>query len=79
MENGGASKVKCSDVYAGPTPFSEIETIHLVEYFATISDHVDIYLSFHSAATMLLYPYGHTLEAAPNRDILVSVFFFSVS
>lgn len=73
MENQGASKVKCSETYAGPDPFSEIEAVRLREYYSTIYEKVDIYLSFHSAATMLLYPYGHTLDPAPNDDVLYDV------
>lgn len=60
-ENGseGASRAPCSDVYAGPHPFSEPETIALENYLLQHSDKFDVYLSFHSYAHQILFPFGH--------------------
>ena len=70
MLNRGASQIKSSNNYAGPKPFSEPEMQALVDFYSTISNQVDAYIGFHSALTMLLYPYGHSLEPAANADIL---------
>lgn len=62
--------VKCSNTYAGPQEFSESETQALVDYYSTIYEQVDVYLAFHSNVNMLLYPYGHTVDPAPNAAVL---------
>lgn len=56
----GASKAPCSDTYAGPYAFSESETAAVNDYFASIQDRFDVYLSFHSYGHVLLCPYGTT-------------------
>lgn len=33
-----------------------------MDYYATIADHVDAYLSFHCAAEVILYPMGHSSD-----------------
>lgn len=71
---GGSSAIPCTDTFAGLHPYSEFESKALVEFYDVIHEKVKIYLSFHSAAEMLLYPMGHTgsFEEVPNVDDLVS-------
>lgn len=58
----------------GPTPFSEKETTALMNFYGTIAHRAEAFISFHSAAQMLLYPMGHEYGSAlvPNHQDLVS-------
>lgn len=71
---GGASKVPCTDTFAGREPYTEPEVKALVDYYEKVHEKVKIYLAFHSAAEMILYPMGHTgtFEEVPNVADLVS-------
>lgn len=75
---GGSSKVACSDTYMGPYPLSEKETIALMSFYGSISYRAEAFISFHSAAQMLLYPMGHTTtnELVPNHQDLVKESFY---
>lgn len=57
----------------GPTPFSEKETTALMNFYGTIAYRAEAFISFHSAAQMLLYPMGHEFGSAlvPNHQDLV--------
>ncbi len=60
-----------SEVYHGPHPFSENETLAisglaLRQRFATS-------VSFHSYGRLVLYPWGYTSDPAPDRDELRSM------
>ncbi|XP_005191255.1 zinc carboxypeptidase A 1 [Musca domestica] len=76
----GATDKPCSDTYAGPYAFSEIETKTLAEYIANeLKGKIFLYVSFHSYSQLLLFPYGHTNELPPNYDDLKRVFDAAVS
>ncbi|XP_028167849.1 zinc carboxypeptidase-like [Ostrinia furnacalis] len=62
----GASTNPSSDSYAGPGPFSEIETRSLSTYIESIGDKIELYLSFHSFSQLLLIPFGNTTEPVAN-------------
>lgn len=66
----GASNNKCSETYAGPKAFSEIETESLAKYVTSIRKEIKAYLAFHSFSQLILFPYGYTNEHAPNHDDL---------
>ncbi|XP_062141796.1 zinc carboxypeptidase A 1-like [Drosophila sulfurigaster albostrigata] len=70
----GASDSPCSDTYAGPEAFSEIETYSLSQYIASIKDKIQLYISLHSYSQYLLYPYGHTNELPDNVKDFEQVF-----
>ena len=72
---GGSSKVPCTTTYSGPSAFSEKESKALMDFYATVSNKTDLYLCFHSAAKMLIYPLGHTLstELVPNVEHLQEI------
>lgn len=70
----GSSNIICSDTYAGPRAFSEIETSSLSSYISSIASRMDVYLSFHSYSQLLLLPYGHTVEHLDNYDEMVLFF-----
>ncbi len=66
--DGATSDDPASQVYHGPYPFSECETaalrdLALRQRFATS-------LSYHSVASLVLYPWGFTAAAAPDHDEL---------
>lgn len=71
-------KDPCSNVYAGPTPFSEPETQSVATYLRGIhrgglgetggggAGYVGAFLDLHSYAQMLLPPWGYTDSAPPD-------------
>ncbi|XP_023300199.2 zinc carboxypeptidase A 1-like [Lucilia cuprina] len=71
----GASDNPCTDTYAGPSAFSEIETKSLSDFIATeLKGKIFLFVSFHSYSQLLLFPYGHTGELPPNYSDLKRVF-----
>ncbi|XP_073824116.1 zinc carboxypeptidase A 1-like [Musca autumnalis] len=75
----GSSNNPCSDTYAGPSAFSEIETRSLSEYIASLKGKIFLYISFHAYSQFLLYPYGHTASLPANAKDLKQVFDVSVA
>ncbi|XP_061398245.1 zinc carboxypeptidase A 1-like [Musca vetustissima] len=75
----GSSNNPCSDTYAGPSAFSEIETRSLSEYIASLKGKIFLYISFHAYSQYLLYPYGHTASLPANGKDLKQVFDVSVA
>uniref|UniRef100_A0A7G3AUN5 Zinc carboxypeptidase A 1 n=1 Tax=Lutzomyia longipalpis TaxID=7200 RepID=A0A7G3AUN5_LUTLO len=63
----GSSGNMCDITFAGPEVFSEIETRSVSEYVLSIRDNLNIYLAFHSAAQMILMPWGHTTDLIPEH------------
>ncbi|KAF5269910.1 hypothetical protein FQR65_LT05709 [Abscondita terminalis] len=62
----GSSNMECSNVYAGPKPFSEPETLALSKTIFKYSDRIKLYLTFHTPLQCLLYPYGYTNDLPKN-------------
>lgn len=58
---GGSSSNTTSEVYMGPSPFSEVESTAIKNY---IESHTNIttLLSFHSFSKLILYPWGHKYD-----------------
>ncbi|EDW13423.1 zinc carboxypeptidase A 1 [Drosophila mojavensis] len=75
----GASSSACSDTYAGPKAFSEIETLSLSNYIASIKDKIQLYVSLHAYSQYLLYPYGHTKSLPDNVKDFQQVFNAAIS
>ena len=76
----GASRAPCSDTYAGPYAFSESETIAMENFVMKNKEKFDVYLSFHSYAHQILFPFGHTLNRIvskkPSERKIVQFFYF---
>ncbi|XP_055683696.1 zinc carboxypeptidase-like [Lutzomyia longipalpis] len=74
-EKGGVGSADnmCEIMYAGPEAFSEIETRSLAEYVLSVQEDLNLYIAFHSAAQMLLMPWGHTEEQIPEYDNYLSI------
>ncbi|XP_055697297.1 zinc carboxypeptidase-like [Phlebotomus papatasi] len=66
----GASDNACSQTFAGPYAFSELETGQLANFVLDRLDHIKVYLSMHSFSQLLLYPYGWTSAPAADAESL---------
>ncbi len=68
---GGSSTNPDSDVYMGPAPFSEPESM-AVKNFVDARPNLKILLSFHTFSELILYPWGHLYDPIPNaKDLAV--------
>lgn len=65
---GGSSTSPCSDVYMGPSAFSEPET-KAVKAFIEGHPNLKTLLTFHTYSELILYPWGYTYDTNANaRD-----------
>lgn len=62
----GTSDIPSSNNYAGPGPFSEIETRSIATLIEELAPQMELYLSFHSSGQLLLIPYGNTTDPLDN-------------
>lgn len=58
---GGSSNEACSDVFMGPKPFSEPETI-AVKNFVEGHPNLKVLLTLHTYSELVLYPWGNTYD-----------------
>ncbi|KAL1778160.1 carboxypeptidase A1 [Sigmodon hispidus] len=65
----GSSSNPCSETYHGKSPNSEVEVRSIVD-FVTSHGNIKAFISIHSYSQLLLYPYGYTSEAAPDKEEL---------
>ena len=49
----------CHETYAGPHAFSELETRAMSNFIMDYGDNINLYLTLHSYAEMILVPGGH--------------------
>lgn len=66
--DGGSSNNPCSETYAGPSEFSEIETKSLSDFLTKAAPTHDIHLSFHSYSQLLMFPWGYTATHTPMHN-----------
>lgn len=64
---GGSSKDTTSDVYMGPTAFSEKETL-AIKGFIENTHNITTLLSFHTYSELILYPWGHSENPIANTN-----------
>lgn len=69
---GGSNNHPCSEIYAGPAAFSEIEIKSMSEYINSISDKFYAYIGLHGYSQLLMFPYGYTTDRVDNYDNMVS-------
>jgi carboxypeptidase T len=67
-DDEGSSPYTDSDVYRGPSAFSEPETRAIRELFA--QRNFQALISFHSYSQVILYPWGYTDQPAPDDALL---------
>lgn len=63
---GGSSSDECSEIYAGPEPFSEPETKGFRDFVLKRKDNIKLYLTLHSYGCFILYPWS--FPAPPCAD-----------
>lgn len=66
---GGSSKDPCSEVYMGPSAFSEPET-RAVKAFVEGHPNLKVLLTFHTFSELILYPWGYTYDQLQNAPDL---------
>lgn len=64
---GGSSSDPDSEVYMGPSPFSEPET-QAVRDFVNANPRITTFLSFHTFSELVLYPWGHSYDKIGDKD-----------
>ncbi|NND08359.1 MAG: T9SS type A sorting domain-containing protein [Saprospiraceae bacterium] len=67
FDNEGSSGKTNSDVYRGPSAFSEPETQAVQDF--TMVHNFKIALNYHSFGNFLIYPYGYTEKPTEDFDI----------
>ena len=71
----GISHDPCSDVYCGPSPFSEIESQNIKAYVEAMNPKPVLGHCMHSYSQLWLWPYGYDYNAYPeNYQEIVSFF-----
>ncbi|XP_072190893.1 carboxypeptidase A1-like [Excalfactoria chinensis] len=68
----GASSSPCSETYHGPYANSEPEVKAIVD-FVKSHGNIKAFISIHSYSQLLLYPYGYTTAAVPDKAELHQV------
>nr|USU81847.1 M14 metal carboxypeptidase-like 16 [Antheraea pernyi] len=64
----GVSRNPChTETYAGPKPFSEVETQMVRNIMMENADRMKLYVSIHSYGQYLVYPWGYTGEHLPRE------------
>lgn len=66
----GASDNPCSELYAGPYAWSEIESFNLALFYSAVPNAV-VYIAFHSYGQYLLFPFAHDLKGENYDDLMV--------
>ncbi|CAL4063233.1 unnamed protein product [Meganyctiphanes norvegica] len=64
----GTSDSSCSDIYHGPSAFSEIETQNLRDEVNNLADRMKVFLTLHSYSQLWMTPYGYTHSLPANYD-----------
>lgn len=62
----GSSINPCTNIYAGPSAFSEIETRVVRDILHEHLARTALYLTIHSFGSMILYPWGHDGSLSQN-------------
>jgi len=72
---GGSTRVACNEMYAGPSPFSEQEIVAVMNFYVSILDRAEAYISFHAPREILVIPWGtsNETELIPNVQDLLDI------
>lgn len=67
---GGSSNNPCTETYAGPEAFSEVETKSLSDYLTSQAQirNNQVYVAYHSYSQLLMFPWGYTDEHIPEHE-----------
>ncbi|XP_049878422.1 carboxypeptidase B-like isoform X2 [Pectinophora gossypiella] len=69
----GTSNNPCTDIFAGGSPFSEVETRVVRDILQEYLHRTALYLTMHSYGSMILYPWGHDGSLSHNAFGLQTV------
>lgn len=64
---GDREKYPCSEVYRGPSAFSEIETQAVRNVMQQLRGSIKMYISIHTYGNKIIYPYGYSTEPHPRK------------
>jgi len=64
----GTSDSPCSDIYHGPSAFSEIETQNLRDLLVELGGRTEVFFTLHSYSQLWMTPYGYTSSLPANYD-----------
>jgi len=67
----GSSGILSSEIYRGPSPFSEPETTALRD-FLLANPHVRGHVDLHTYGTLLMWPWGYTNALSPGHSTFLS-------
>jgi len=70
----GQSSNPCSDSYSGSGPASEVEIANLQNFILANNENMVFFQDVHSAASMVLFPWGYSPQANPDYDDQLTVF-----
>ncbi|KAI9554075.1 hypothetical protein GHT06_019347 [Daphnia sinensis] len=62
----GSSSNPCSQVYKGPSAFSEPETLAYSNFISSKSNEIKLYLSLHSSGQLIMLPWGYERNTFPS-------------
>ncbi|VDM39618.1 unnamed protein product [Toxocara canis] len=62
----GANRSPCSNIYAGASPFSEVEVAGIRDFITWQIPDLKIYVSLHSYGQLFLAPWGYTNDKPDN-------------
>jgi len=68
----GASKNPCSEVFQGPHPLSELESVTIKNYI-TKTKNIKAAISIHSYGNVLIYPWGYKQTQHPRKKQLAKL------
>lgn len=66
----GTSNRACTEIYRGPSAFSEPETAAQRDFFAQSEENFQAFLTFHSYGQYILYPWGYDTVVPPDHEDL---------
>ncbi|KAK0408504.1 hypothetical protein QR680_003999 [Steinernema hermaphroditum] len=73
FNTAGTSNDPCALTYAGPRPFSEVESKAIANFLNGNKDTLKVYIDVHSYSELFMYPYGYTRAYPKNIASLRAV------
>ena len=70
---GGSSSDPCSGAFMGEAAFNNPETANIRDFLTAHKDKIKFFNTIHSYMQMILLPWSHTAEPAPNIEELTRV------
>ena len=71
MLSGSTSFIDASEVYRGPSPFSENETQAIQQFVDT--HNITIAITYHTYGQLVLYPWGYMILPPKDKSLFISI------